>query len=81
VPKYVLINNGSEWVVEFNKICKNYGIVHQHTTPQWPRCNNMVERMIKPLKHGLIVLSTTLKHTQNWDRHLPIILFGYWCGI
>ncbi len=56
MPKYVLTNNGSKWVAEFNQICKNNGIVHQHTTPQWPRCKNMDERIIKTLKHGLIVL-------------------------
>jgi hypothetical protein len=28
VPKYVLINNGLEWVVEFDQLCKNYGILH-----------------------------------------------------
>jgi len=33
VPKYVLIDNGYEWVVKFNQLCKNYGIEHQHTTP------------------------------------------------
>jgi len=63
VPKYVMINNGSEWVAEFNKLWKNYRIIHQHTTPQWPRCNSMVERIIKTLKHGLIVLFVTPKHT------------------
>ncbi len=30
VPKYVLIKNGSEGVVEFNKLWKNYKIIH-HT--------------------------------------------------
>jgi len=33
------------------------------------------------LKHGPIVLSTTSEHDQNWDNHLPRILFGYRCGI
>jgi hypothetical protein len=37
VPKFVLIDNGGEWVVEFDVMCKHYGIHHQHTTPQWPR--------------------------------------------
>jgi len=31
VPKYVLTNNGSEWMKEFVKICQNYGITHQVT--------------------------------------------------
>jgi hypothetical protein len=62
VPKYVLTNNGSKWVAEFNKLWKNYKIIHQHT-PQWLWCNSMVERTIKTLKDGLIVLFMTLKHT------------------
>jgi hypothetical protein len=53
VPKYVLIDNGGEWMVGFNMFCKFFGITHQFTTPQWPYCNNMLERMIKILKHGL----------------------------
>jgi hypothetical protein len=33
VPKFVLIDNGGEWAIEFHAICKDYGI-HQHTTLQ-----------------------------------------------
>jgi hypothetical protein len=36
VPKFVLTNNGGEWVAKFDVMCKDYGIHHQHTTPQWP---------------------------------------------
>jgi hypothetical protein len=28
VPKYVLINNNFKWYVEFDQLCKSYGIVH-----------------------------------------------------
>jgi hypothetical protein len=62
VLKYILIDNGTEWSFKFDQLCKNYGIAHQYTTPQWPSCNEMVERLIKMLKHGLIVLSATLEH-------------------
>ncbi len=41
----------------------------------------MVERIIKTLKHGLIVLFVTLERIRNWDKHLPKILFKYQCGI
>jgi transposase InsO family protein len=33
VPKYILTNNGSEWMKEFAEICSNYGITHQFTAP------------------------------------------------
>jgi transposase InsO family protein len=35
VPKYILIDNGSEWMKEFVEICQNYGITHQFTAPAW----------------------------------------------
>jgi hypothetical protein len=34
VPKFVLTNNGGKWAAEFNVMCKDYEIHHQHTTPQ-----------------------------------------------
>ncbi len=43
VLRYILTDNGGEWVVEFDQLYKNYSITHQYTVPQWPRCNNMVE--------------------------------------
>jgi len=33
VPKFVLTDNGGKWAVEFDAMCKDYGIHHQHTTP------------------------------------------------
>jgi hypothetical protein len=81
VPKFVLINNGGEWAVEFDVMCKDYGIQHQHTAPQWPQCNGMVERLIKTIKHGITVLAATLENIDCWDEHLAKVLFGYRCGI
>jgi hypothetical protein len=34
VPKFVLTDNGGEWAVEFDVMCKDYGIQHQHTRLQ-----------------------------------------------
>ncbi len=81
VPKFILIDNGGEWAIEFEIMCKNYGIQHQRTTPQWPQCNGMAERMIKTIKHGIIVLAATPGNVDCWDEHLAKILFGYRCGI
>jgi hypothetical protein len=41
----------------------------------------MVERVVKTLKHGLIFFFAIAKHAQDWDEHLPRILFGYICGV
>jgi hypothetical protein len=62
VPKFVLTNSGREWAVKFDVMCKDYGIHHQHTTLQWPKCNGMAKRLIKTIKHGITVLSTTLEN-------------------
>jgi hypothetical protein len=39
----------------------------------------MVERMIKTLKNGLFVVSST--NLDNWDLQLPRIMFGYKSGV
>jgi transposase InsO family protein len=81
VPKFVLIDNGGEWAAEFDAMCKDYGIHHQHTTPQWPQCNGMAERLIKTIKHGIMVLSAAPDNANCWDEQLAKVMFGYRCGI
>ncbi len=81
VPKFILTDNGGEWAAEFEVMCKNYGIQHQRTAPQWSQCNGMAERMIKTIKHGITVLVATPRNVDCWDEQLARILFGYRCGI
>jgi len=59
VLKYILTDNGIEWMKEFVEIYQNYGITHHFTTLAWPQCNGMVECLIKTIKHGLIVMVAT----------------------
>jgi hypothetical protein len=33
MPKYILTDNGNEWMKEFVEIYQNYGITHHFTTP------------------------------------------------
>jgi hypothetical protein len=33
VPRFILIDNGGEWIAEFEMMCKDYGIQHQRTAP------------------------------------------------
>jgi hypothetical protein len=58
VPKFALTNNGGEWAVEFDVMCKDYGIHHQHIAPQWPHCNGMAKRIIKTIKHCITIFTT-----------------------
>jgi len=81
VPKFVLTDNGGEWAAEFDVMCRDYAIQHQHTAPQWPQCNGMAERMIKTIKHGITVLATIPANMDCWDQQLAKVLFGYRCGI
>jgi len=81
VPKFVLTDNGGEWVAEFDVMCRDYAIQHQRSAPQWAQCNGMVERMIKTIKHGITVLAATPANMDCWDQQLAKVLFGYRCGI
>jgi hypothetical protein len=81
VPKFVLTDNGGEWAAEFDAMCKDYGIHHQHTAPQWPQCNGMAEHLIKTIKHGMTVLSAAPNNANCWDEQLAKVMFGYRCGI
>jgi hypothetical protein len=77
----VFIDNGGEWAAEFDVMCKDYSIQHQHTAPQWPQCNGMAERLIKIIKHGITILSATPKNVDCWDEQLTKVMFGYRCEI
>jgi hypothetical protein len=65
----------------FDTMCKDYGIHHQHTAPQWPQCNGMAEHLIKTIKHGMTVLSAAPNNANYWDEQLAKVMFGYQCGI
>ncbi len=77
VPKFVLTNNGGEWAAKFDVMCADYAIQHQRTAPQWPQCNRMAERIIKTIKHGIIVLAANPTNMDCWDELLAKVLFGY----
>jgi hypothetical protein len=77
VPKFVLTDNGTEWAIKFDVMCRDYAIQHQRTAPQWPQCNGMAERMIKTIKHGIIVLAANPANVNCWDQQLAKVLFGY----
>jgi hypothetical protein len=41
----------------------------------------MVECLIKTIKRGITILSTTLENVDCWDEQLATIMFGYKCEI
>jgi hypothetical protein len=36
VLKYIMIDNGNEWMKEFAEMCHSYGITHQFIAFAWP---------------------------------------------
>jgi hypothetical protein len=41
----------------------------------------IINILVKTLKHGLTIIYATSNHAQTWDEHLPLIMFGYRCGV
>jgi len=41
----------------------------------------MAKRLIKTIKHGITIFSTTPKNVDCWDEQLAKVMFGYRCGI
>jgi hypothetical protein len=41
----------------------------------------MVECLIKTIKHGITMLSTTPENLDCWDEQLAKVIFGYRCRI
>jgi hypothetical protein len=69
------------WVGEFAKFCATYGITHQHTSLVHPHDNDMDKCTIKMIKHGFFALIVKAKCVNDWDLHIPHLLFGCRCGV
>jgi len=41
----------------------------------------MAKRLIKTIKHGIMVLSAIPENANCWDEQLAKVMFGYRCGI
>ena len=54
---------------------ENLGNSHQHSTPYYPKCNGLVEKI-----NGMIVKILTKKvHSKpkDWDQHLEAAFWAY----
>ena len=49
-PKYLLSDNGTEWLGEFSQMCEEYEIKQNFTRSYSPEANGVVERMNKELR-------------------------------
>jgi hypothetical protein len=48
---------------------QNYGIIHQFIAHAWLQYNGIAKRLIKTIKHALIVITTST--LQRWDLQPP----------
>jgi hypothetical protein len=81
VPNFVLVDDKGKWSIKFDIMCRDYGIAHQHTTFRWLQCNEIVEHLIKTIKHGIMIFLTIPEHVDYSYEQLAKIMFGYRCGV
>lgn len=75
VPKIILSDNGKNFVSEIVRIlCERFLIKHIFSSPYHPQTNGMVERLNRTLCNSLAKVTES---TEDWDIHIPAILFAY----
>ena len=59
----------------FAEVCRRLGVRKTRTTPLHPQSDGLVERFNRTLAVQLAIL--TDRRQQDWDRHLPLVLWAY----
>jgi len=58
-----------------SSLCQNLGITQTRTTAYHPQGNGQVERFNRTLE--AMLAKTVSEHQQDWDQHIPKLLFAY----
>ena len=75
VPQVILSDNGKNFASEIVKIlCEKFLIKHTFSSPYHPQTNGMVERLNRTLCNSLAKVK---EQDENWDIHIPAVLFAY----
>ena len=75
VPQVILSDNGKNFASEIVKIlCEKFLIKHTFSSPYHPQTNGMVERLNRTLCNSLAKVK---EKDEDWDIHLPAVLFAY----
>ena len=73
--KEIVVDNGSEFLGDFEKMASDLGIKLVHTSVYHPQANGAVERYNQTLKRGLQRLSKD--HPECWPALIPRVLRNY----
>jgi hypothetical protein len=75
VPKMILSDNGKNFISETVRIlCEKFLIKHIFSSPYHPQTNGMVERLNRTLCNSLAKVK---EKEEDWDIHIPAVLFAY----
>ena len=75
VPKIILSDNGKNFISDVVKVlCEKFLIKHIFSSPYHPQTNGMVERLNRTLCNSLAKVK---EKDEDWDIHIPAILFAY----
>ncbi|XP_062715815.1 uncharacterized protein K02A2.6-like isoform X1 [Aedes albopictus] len=75
-PRTITLDNGRQFVsVEFERYCRNRGIILNKTTPYWPQENGLVERQNRSLMKRLKISQVL---NRDWKRELLTYLSMYY---
>jgi hypothetical protein len=76
-PAEVLMDQGREFLGEFQTLCEQAMIDHRTTSRDHPEADGLAKYMVQTVKRGLRKYSLKKGHHGDWDLQLPWIAMGY----
>ena len=75
IPEFIRTDNGPPFQgYNFKDFCRNYGIKHIKTTPEWPQANGKIENFNKNLRR---LIQKSFIDNLNWESELNNFLRAY----
>jgi ribosomal protein L21E len=74
-PQIILTDRGTHFRNQLvEKLLQKFEIKHLYSTPYHPATNGLVERFNRTLVESL---AKTSENAEEWDKHIPSVLFAY----